>query len=189
MEMQAIGETLSEYMLYLLIKQPDMVAATPGIGLLRYGDTCEEARRFFGSLEAWIDGHDDARRMLLGVNTSEKPSVVKGDRSKSALFDGVILAKVLRELDEELMWDVITGVWGEMLMYAAGSAWGSCTSGSSAVAASSSRSSGSSWRTWGQGFGIRFGKKKNSVPTELDEFRENSDELRTQFGEISGRKA
>jgi hypothetical protein len=58
--------------------------------------------------------------MLLGVNTSEKPSVVKGDRSKSALFDGVILAKVLWELDEELMWDVITGVWGEMLMYAAG---------------------------------------------------------------------
>jgi hypothetical protein len=37
---------------------------------------------------------------------------------------------------------------------------------------------------YGQGFGIRFGKKK-SVPTELDEFRENSDEFRTQFGEIS----
>ncbi|CAD6227108.1 unnamed protein product [Miscanthus lutarioriparius] len=125
MEMQAIGETLSEYMLYLLIKQPDMVAATPGIGLLRYGDTCEETRRFFRSMEAWIDGHDDARRMLLGVNTSEKPSVVKGDRSKSALFDGVILAKALRELDEELMWDVITGVWGEMLMYAAGKCRGS----------------------------------------------------------------
>jgi hypothetical protein len=127
MEMQAIGETLSEYMLYLLVKQPDTVAATAtaGIGLLRYRDTCEEARRFFGSMEAWIDGHDDARRMLLGVNTTEKPAVVKGDRSKSALFDGVILAKVLRELDEELMWDVITGVWGEMLTYAAGKCPGS----------------------------------------------------------------
>jgi hypothetical protein len=31
--------------------------------------------------------------------------------------------------------------------------------------------------------------KKNSVPTELDEFRENSDEFRTQFGEISECKA
>jgi hypothetical protein len=35
-----------------------------------------------------------------------------------------------------------------------------------------------------QGFGIRFGKK-NSVPTEMDEFRENSDEFKTQFGEFS----
>ena len=69
MEMQAIGETLSEYMLYLLIKQPDMLAATAGIGLLRYLDTCEEARRFFDSMAAWIDDPDDTRRMLLSVNT------------------------------------------------------------------------------------------------------------------------
>jgi len=69
MEMQAIGETLSEYMLYLLIKQPDMLAVTAGIGLLRYLDTCEEARRFFDSMAAWIDDPDDTRRMLLSVNT------------------------------------------------------------------------------------------------------------------------
>ncbi|CAD6340831.1 unnamed protein product [Miscanthus lutarioriparius] len=118
--LRPIGETLSEYMLYLLIKQPEMLAATAGIGLLRYRDTCEEARRFFGSMEAWIDDHDDARKMLLNVNTSEKPSVVKGDRSKSVLFDAVILAKELRKLDDSLMWEVVTGVWGEMLTYAAG---------------------------------------------------------------------
>jgi acyl-CoA synthetase (AMP-forming)/AMP-acid ligase II len=35
-----------------------------------------------------------------------------------------------------------------------------------------------------QGFEIHFGKK-NSLPTELDEFRKNSDEFRTQFGEFS----
>ncbi|CAD6221771.1 unnamed protein product [Miscanthus lutarioriparius] len=118
--LRPIGETLSEYMLYLLIKQPEMLAATAGIGLLRYRDTCEEARRFFGSMEAWIDDHDDARKMLLNVNTSEKPSVVKGDRSKSVLFDAVILAKELRKLDDWLMREVVTGVWGEMLTYAAG---------------------------------------------------------------------
>jgi hypothetical protein len=39
-----------------------------------------------------------------------------------------------------------------------------------------------------QGFAIRFGKKK-SVPTESDEFWKNSDEFRTQFGEISDCKA
>ncbi|CAD6227109.1 unnamed protein product [Miscanthus lutarioriparius] len=123
--LRPIGETLSEYMLYLLIKQPEMLAATAGIGLLRYRDTCEEARRFFGSMEAWIDDHDDARKMLLSVNTSEKPLVMKGDRSKSVLFDGVILAKELRNLHDELKWEVITGVWGEMLTYAAGKCRGS----------------------------------------------------------------
>jgi hypothetical protein len=32
-------------------------------------------------------------------------------------------------------------------------------------------------------------EKKNSVPTELDEFRKNSDEFRTQFVEFSEYKA
>ncbi|CAM0151672.1 unnamed protein product [Urochloa decumbens] len=124
--LRPIGETLSEYMLYLLIKQPDMLSATAGIGLLRYRDTCAEARRFFASMDTWIHTHDDAQTMLLRVNTSQKPSTVKGDRSKSVLFDAVILAKALRDLDDdELMWEVITGVWGEMLTYAAGKCRGS----------------------------------------------------------------
>ncbi|TKW29973.1 hypothetical protein SEVIR_2G000600v4 [Setaria viridis] len=124
-KMQAIGETLSEYMLYLLIKQPEMLSATAGIGLLRYRDTCAEAQRFFASMDAWVGAHEDARVMLLRVNTSKKPSTVKGDRSKSVLFDAVILAKVLRELDDGLMWKVLTGVWREMLTYAAGKCRGS----------------------------------------------------------------
>ncbi|CAN6209094.1 unnamed protein product [Urochloa humidicola] len=101
-------------------------AATAGIGLLRYRDTCAEARRFFASMSTWIGNHDDARLMLLQVNTSQKPSAVKGDRSKSVLFDAVILAKALRDLrDDDLMWEVIAGVWGEMLTYAAGKCRGS----------------------------------------------------------------
>ncbi|KAL6647237.1 hypothetical protein ACP70R_014674 [Stipagrostis hirtigluma subsp. patula] len=134
--MRLVGGTLSEYMLYLLIKQPDMLQATAGIGLLRYRDTCAEARRFFGSMAAasWMTDctadergfHDSARRMLLSVNTSQKPAVVKGDRSKSVLFDACILAKVLMELDEGgLRWEVITNVWGEMLTFAAGKCRGS----------------------------------------------------------------
>nr|CAB3482174.1 unnamed protein product [Digitaria exilis] len=126
---RGVGETLSEYMLYLLIKQPEMLSATAGIGLLRYRDTCAEARRFLGSMEEWISGHDDAVEALLKVNTSESPAAVKGDKSKSALFDGVILAKALRGLadggEEELMWEVIAGVWVEMLTYAAGKCRGS----------------------------------------------------------------
>ncbi|KAF7008745.1 hypothetical protein CFC21_023441 [Triticum aestivum] len=123
--MKPIANTLSEYMLYLLIKQPEMLSATAGIGLLRYRDTCAEAKRFFESAAAWDPDHKDARRMLLNVNTTEKPSVVKGDRCKSVLFDAVILAKVLRELGDDLMWEVVAGVWGEMLTYAAGKCRGS----------------------------------------------------------------
>jgi hypothetical protein len=125
-EKKQIAETLSEYMLYLLIKQPEMLSATAGIGLLRYRDTCAEANRFFLSMAAYIHGHGDARRLLLDVNTSKKPVEIKGDRSKSVLFDAVILAKLLRELDdEELMWNVITEVWQEMLTFAAGKCRGS----------------------------------------------------------------
>ncbi|XP_062188974.1 uncharacterized protein LOC133892306 [Phragmites australis] len=133
--MRFVGETLSEYMLYLLIKQPEMLSATAGIGLLRYRDTCAEARRFFGPVTAaaWMTDradvqgfHKEARKMLLSVNTSEKPAVVKGDRSKSVLFDACILAKVLMELDDGgLRWEVLTGVWREMLTYAAGKCRGS----------------------------------------------------------------
>jgi hypothetical protein len=42
--LRPIGVTLSEYMLYLLIKQPEMLAATAGVGLRPYRDTCAEAR-------------------------------------------------------------------------------------------------------------------------------------------------
>jgi hypothetical protein len=123
--MRPIGKTLSEYMLYLLIKQPEMLSATAGIGLLRYRDTCAEAKRFFESAAAWDPDHGDARRMLLSVNTTKEPSEVKGDRCMSVLFDGVILAKALRDLGEDLMWVVVARVWGEMLTYAAGKCRGS----------------------------------------------------------------
>ncbi|KAL6647629.1 hypothetical protein ACP70R_015066 [Stipagrostis hirtigluma subsp. patula] len=131
-----VGGTLSEYMLYLLIKQPDMLQATAGIGLLRYRDTCAEAQRFFGPVaaESWMTSeegrrsevHNSARKMLLSVNTSRKPVLVKGDRSKSVLFDACILAKELMKLDGEgFQWEVVTEVWGEMLTYAAGKCPGS----------------------------------------------------------------
>ncbi|XBI22975.1 hypothetical protein VPH35_063926 [Triticum aestivum] len=117
-KMRSIGETLSEYMLYLLIKQPQMLP--PGNGLFRYRDTCAEAKRFF-EYAAWREpDNSDARRMLLRVNTSKNPALLKGNRSKSVLFDGVVLGKLLRELGEDLMWEVVARVWGEMLAYAAG---------------------------------------------------------------------
>lgn len=110
-------------MLYLLIKQPDMLSTTTGIGLRPYGDTCAEARRFFAAAGSTTststnDSNEDARQALLQVNTSEKPLRVKGDRSRSVLFDGVIL-------DKGLMWRLVSGLWREMLMFVAVSSRGS----------------------------------------------------------------
>ncbi|KAL6880366.1 hypothetical protein ACP4OV_011931 [Aristida adscensionis] len=124
-----VAKTLSEYMLYLLVKQPDMLSAKTGVWLMRYQDTCAEARLFFRSVTAarwWIDqGGHGAERMLLGVNTSQQPVTVKGDRSNSVLFDAVILAKALRKLDGGLRWEVVVGVWGEILIYTASTCRGS----------------------------------------------------------------
>jgi hypothetical protein len=72
-----ISKILSEYMLYLLIKQPDMLSATTGIGLRPYRDTCAEAQRFFAAIGSTStstdDNNEDAWQALMRVNTSEKP--------------------------------------------------------------------------------------------------------------------
>ncbi|KAM0873415.1 hypothetical protein ACQ4PT_038076 [Festuca glaucescens] len=124
-----IAETLSGYMLYLLIKQPKILLGSAGIGLKRYQDTCAEAKRFFQSEAAWDPVHSDARRMLLSVDTTREPSELKGSQCKSVLFDAVILAKVLRDIghggSQTLMWEVVSKVWVQMLTYAAGKCKGS----------------------------------------------------------------
>ncbi|KAK7854008.1 hypothetical protein CFP56_033783 [Quercus suber] len=67
----------------------------------------------------------NACSMLLQVNTEIPPSKVKGDRSKSVLFDACRLAKSLQSLatakewDSAKKWELICHVWVEMLSYAA----------------------------------------------------------------------
>ena len=61
--------------------------------------------------------------ILLRVNTEIEPSKVKGDRSKSVLFDACRLAKSLQSLElpsKEKKWEMMSQVWVEMLSYAAG---------------------------------------------------------------------
>ncbi|PSS10314.1 Chitinase-like protein [Actinidia chinensis var. chinensis] len=56
---------------------------------------------------------------ILAVNTEVEPVAVKGDRSKSVLFDACRLAKVLMDLDREKRWEIISKVWVELMCYAA----------------------------------------------------------------------
>ena len=58
--------------------------------------------------------------MLLNVNTQVPPAQVKGDRSKSVLFDSCRLARDLQSIsDKDQKWRMISDVWVEMLSYAA----------------------------------------------------------------------
>ncbi|PRQ28693.1 hypothetical protein RchiOBHm_Chr5g0005741 [Rosa chinensis] len=113
-------KTLSEYMVYLLVMQPTMMSTVAGIGQIRFRDTCAEAKKFFSRRELGPDvDQKEACERILEVNTDVKPVAVKGDRSKSVLFDACILAKELKKMGTE-KWDLMSQVWVELLAYAAG---------------------------------------------------------------------
>ncbi|GFS32298.1 hypothetical protein Acr_00g0021840 [Actinidia rufa] len=117
-----ISKILSDYMLYLLVMCPFMLPN--GIGQIRFQDTCAEAIEFLQEWKAIRDIKQACEELLL-VNTKVLPNEVKGDRSKSVLFDACRLAKALKvqekdkEWTSEQMWEVMTHVWIEMLCYAA----------------------------------------------------------------------
>ncbi|KAF8019786.1 hypothetical protein BT93_G0470 [Corymbia citriodora subsp. variegata] len=127
------SKVLSNYMLHLMIKQPAMMSAVAGIGQIRFRDTCAELDKFIDeniSSESKVnrstregskpkDRKAEVRESLLAVPTGVKPVAVKGDRSKSALFDACILAKKLQEIPNKDKWKIICHVWVELLGYAA----------------------------------------------------------------------
>ncbi|KAM1491248.1 hypothetical protein TB2_022994 [Malus domestica] len=117
------SKVLSNYMLYLLVMCPFMLPN--GIGQIRFRDTCAEAEEFITERKS-IKNRETACKMLLKVSTDILPSKVKGDRSKSVLFDACRLAKALQFLESkkhwennEKKWEFISHVWVEMLAFAA----------------------------------------------------------------------
>ncbi|KAM5559754.1 hypothetical protein ABKV19_021104 [Rosa sericea] len=114
------SRSLSNYMLYLLVMCPFMLPN--GIGKIRFQDTCAEATEFFE--ERKCKGGGNASKELLKVSTEILPAKIKGDRSKSVLFDACRLSKALQTLQtdekwEKKKWKLINRMWVEMLSYAA----------------------------------------------------------------------
>ncbi|XP_075665002.1 uncharacterized protein LOC142634587 [Castanea sativa] len=109
------SKLLSDYMLYLQVMRPIMLPN--GIEQIRFQDTLAEAKIFFE--ERSVSDEIQASKKLLVVNTDIPPSVVKGDRSKSVLFDGCRLAKSLQCLEIDKKWELVSNVWIEMMCYAA----------------------------------------------------------------------
>ncbi|KAK8689481.1 hypothetical protein V6N13_088198 [Hibiscus sabdariffa] len=119
---------ISRYMLYLLAVYPTMLPV--GIGLIRLRDTRAEAEKLFEerlstsknkkeSSETAESLRNDACEMLRHVRTHVNPIKVKGDRSKSVLFDGCRLASALEKISDEVRWEFIRDMWLEMLTFAA----------------------------------------------------------------------
>ncbi|CAN6701310.1 unnamed protein product [Malus baccata var. baccata] len=118
------SKILSNYMLYLLVMCPFMLPN--GIGQIRFRDTCAEAEEFFKNKNLLKSDAKRACTKLFNVSTDFLPLKVKGDRSKSVLFDACRLAKALQSLESERRWEdnmkkweIISHVWVEMLSYAA----------------------------------------------------------------------
>ncbi|GAA0170540.1 hypothetical protein LIER_40981 [Lithospermum erythrorhizon] len=113
---------LSDYMLYLLVMCPFMLPM--GIGMIRYRDTCAEARDFFKDKNLGNDKlklFTNACEKIRNVNTEVLPRKVKGDRSKSVLFDACRLAKSLLAIEDgRKRWEIIFHEWVELAAYAAG---------------------------------------------------------------------
>ena len=116
---RTISKMVSDYMLYLLVMCPFMLP--DGIGQIRFQDSCAEAKQFLEDKKLVGEGGTEACQKLLAVNTEVPPQQVKGDKSKSVLFDACRLAKSLQSLKiaEKEKWEMICDVWVEMLCYAA----------------------------------------------------------------------
>ncbi|KAK2639163.1 hypothetical protein Ddye_026958 [Dipteronia dyeriana] len=119
------SKILSDYMLYLLVVQTTMISVEAGIGKIRFRDTCAEAKRLFRSKKLGANEEEEACEQILSVNTYVEPVKVKGDRSKSVLFDASMLAQVLNKMDDleegvkEDKWELLSKIWVELLSYAA----------------------------------------------------------------------
>ncbi|KAI9187450.1 hypothetical protein LWI28_028316 [Acer negundo] len=116
------SKILSDYMLYLLVVQMTMISAVAGIGKIRFRDSCAEAKRLFRSKNLGANEEKEGCEEILGVNTYAEPVKVKGDRSKSVLFDASMLAQVLKNLEKGQKvdkWKLLSRIWVELLSYAA----------------------------------------------------------------------
>ncbi|CAF2142258.1 unnamed protein product [Brassica napus] len=117
------SKIISDYVMYLLIMQPGLMSEVAGIGKIRFRDTMAEADKFFHRRH--IENVRDvkiASKTILDVSSDIDPMGVKGDRSKSVLFDASRLAKDLRQLEERYgkdKWEILSKVWVELLCYAA----------------------------------------------------------------------
>ncbi|XP_030446679.2 uncharacterized protein LOC115669669 [Syzygium oleosum] len=119
---RANSKVLSDYMLHLMIKQPDMMSAVGGYGEIRFRYTCNDMDGFIS--KNLSDGSktkitkESACQSLL-PSTKQRVGLERGKVIRSVLSDACVLAEVLRGIQKEKRWKIMSEVWVELLQYAA----------------------------------------------------------------------
>jgi hypothetical protein len=100
---------ISNYMIHLLFANPEMLL--PGSRRNLFTDAYDE-------LEAILRGHDVS---MLDEKELTQKIIGKAESAKGIIRDSWVLAQQLMRLSEEKkMWEIIKGVWIEMLCFSAG---------------------------------------------------------------------
>jgi hypothetical protein len=110
-----ICKLLSDYMFYLLVMKPVLMTPVLGNWKIVLQDTCAEAQRISGRRSI---SKKCVCEKILEVKTKIRPVAVKGNKSKSLLFDACRLAQDLSKLKVN-KWKLMSGVWVELMSYAA----------------------------------------------------------------------
>ncbi|KAL3752679.1 hypothetical protein ACJRO7_000133 [Eucalyptus globulus] len=108
-EEREFSKILSDYMLYLLLNQPNVVSAVAGIAQITLARTLWE-------LQGCITGSTKNVESLC-KEIFERPAYT--EPTKSLLDGGIFWARHIEEEFKERKWEVMSGVWVEMLSYAA----------------------------------------------------------------------
>ncbi|KAL3752710.1 hypothetical protein ACJRO7_000158 [Eucalyptus globulus] len=108
-DQREFSKIFSDYLLYLLVNQPNVMSVVAGFAQLTLLELMREVADFKQDAKG-VEGlcktlHEDTPMELLDLN--------------SPLRQGIVLAHKMKSCGER-KWEVISGVWVEMLSYAAG---------------------------------------------------------------------
>ncbi|XP_056169027.1 uncharacterized protein LOC130138588 [Syzygium oleosum] len=117
------SKVLSDYMLHLMIKQPDMMSAVAGFGEIRFRYTCDGMDEFISKnisdgSKTKISKESACQSLLSGFSKVE-PRLWEEKIIRSVLPKACALARVLQNIEKEKRWKITSEVWVELLGYAA----------------------------------------------------------------------
>ncbi|CAH2046310.1 unnamed protein product [Thlaspi arvense] len=121
------SKILSDYMMYLLIVQPALMSTVAGIDKIRFMEAIAEAKNF-PEVKKFVHKNrlwgSDLKLVCEEILYSlEKENQGKRYQRRNVLADATRLANALKQLskegEEEVMWEVASKVWVEMLCYGA----------------------------------------------------------------------
>ncbi|KAL3719153.1 hypothetical protein ACJRO7_004153 [Eucalyptus globulus] len=117
------SKALSDYMLHLIIKQPDMMSAIVGLGEIRFQYTCDEVDKFLREISSIGSKMNITKKSvcgtLLAVSTGVHGHLLGTEKISSVLSNAGVLSRELQSIERKDRWKIMSKVWVELLGYAA----------------------------------------------------------------------